>query len=203
MTTRGARLEGMLRDRQMKMKLTTLLLLCAAPSWSFAPGRPPLRALRARAAVARSASDEAAEPAPSAEEILEYREDMARRRELLDGFFRRMMLSPETLAPADVERVVDECFDYTPCAWSVGGVEYGPDDDHFAAKALSLARAYGVGMDVALRFWGPADGEAAAASRARAAFAKAGFEGLKFDAQPIVAKGEARFIEMEGSAPLS
>ena len=80
---------------------------------------------------------------------------------------------------------------------------YGPDDDHFAAKALSLARAYGVGMDVALRFWGPADGEAAAASRARAAFAKAGFEGLKFDAQPIVAKGEARFIEMEGSAPLS
>ena len=40
-------------------------------------------------------------------------------------------------------------------------------------------------------------------ARSRAAFAKAGFEGLKFDAQPIVAKGEARFIEMEGSAPLS
>ena len=58
-------------------------------------------------------------------------------------------------------------------------------------------------MDVALHFWGPAAGEAAQASAARAAFAKAGFEGLKFDAQPIIAKGEAGFIEMEGSAPLS
>ena len=60
-------------------------------------------------------------------------------------------------------------------------------NEAYEASVHVLARAYGVGMDVALRFWGPADGEAAAASRARAAFAKAGFEGLKFDAQPIVA----------------
>ena len=139
MTTRwGARLEGMLRDRQMKMKLTTLLLLCAAPSWSFAPAAAA-RAARARGVARSPRPDETAEPAPSAEEILEYREDMARRRELLDGFFRRMMLSPETLAPADVERVVDECRLHAVRV-SVGGVEYGPDDDHFAAKALSLAR---------------------------------------------------------------
>jgi hypothetical protein len=127
---------------------------------------------------------------------------LAERRAVLDKFFRKMMTEPSSLQREDISHVIDVCFAYTPTEFKVGDLIVLSSQDDYACQAIALAASFGADMETTMRFFGK-DAYAAVVHGAGdakdyailRAFAKGGWEAVKFEGQPIVAKDEAPMIE--------
>ncbi len=102
---------------------------------------------------------------------------------------------PDTIDFSEVMAVIEECYQYQPCAFSNGESQNEAGSNEGSCKIFALARIHKLGVPATLalfgRFYredvlGHPDGSDHANIRT---FMKSGWDGISFDGEPLTSRG--------------